>query len=118
MNTTLIVETTSLVKPWLMYLDSLIPRSYPEDLAIRLYNVITEDDYGAWDDFMAETDVLIEDDDYEEFTNAMSNILIDPVNSYFANDGLEVVCIRDSKVVRTLNSDFMVYSTIDVKVLL
>lgn len=127
MKQTIVIESTELVKEWLMHLDSITPFDYSEDLAIRLYNVTTEDDYGAWDDWMTEMSIdpktgrgrlvpyLESDDLMEGFTNAMSNILIAPIDSYFEDLGLEVVCIKDSKVIRTLNNGFTVYSTIEVK---
>lgn len=127
MKQTIVIESTELVKEWLMHLDSITPFDYSEDLAIRLYNLATEDDYGAWDDWMAEMSFdpktgrdrlvpcLESDESAAEFTNAMSNILMTPIDSYFEALGLEVVCIKGSKVIRTLNSDFTVYSTIEVK---
>lgn len=115
MTTIIVVETTDLVKQWLMYLDSIIAGNYPEDLAINLYNVSSEDGSSAWEDFMSVPNVDRMELNPDDFTYGLSDILLDPIDRYFNNQGLEVVLIKGSKVVRTPHNDFTVYSTIEVK---
>lgn len=103
----MLVDTTDLVKPWLMYLDSISDFNHSDDLAIRLYNVTTEDDYGAWDDWVSEVlansddssdlnYILSDDISIVEFTDTMNSLLITPIDTHFQKMGMEVVCIRDS----------------------
>ena len=120
-----LVDITQVATQWLVFLDSWLPCSYPDDLAIKLYNA-SENGFDEWTEFLSASttidgksvyidEVLSSDDLLDEFTDAALEILINPLDRFAAEYGYENMEIISAKVVRCVDNSIVIYATVKVE---
>lgn len=102
-----------------------MPCSYPDDLAIKLYNA-SENGFDEWTEFLSASttvdgksayidEVLSGDDLLDEFTDAALEILINPLDRFATEYGYKNMEIISAKVVRCVDNSIVIYATVKVE---